>query len=303
MKVAEDLIKDKNRTLVTIDYDLERVRRVITDVLKQTSLKDEIDRFGPSVVGGKMLRARLVLELGDAVGLSSLIGIRLGAAIELLHAASLLHDDIIDGGIERRHADALWVSEGTKAAVLIGDLLLSIALGLILDAGAPRLPLLIRMLRDMCEAEAEQEFSSVQVHDSWDDCLCIARRKTGSLFGLAAACAAGEDIALADALERAGQDLGTAYQLADDLLDACPDPSATGKSLGTDAATGKLTAATLPGVTHPEAVGAIEDLLLSAERELAEWPGVQQRWKLYVEYVIVPLVARFADLSPMRMVS
>jgi geranylgeranyl pyrophosphate synthase len=290
------------RTLVTTQHDLERVRRVITDALQQTSLKDEVDRFGPSVEGGKMLRSRLVLEAGEGAGVSHDVLDRLGAAVELLHAASLLHDDIIDGGVERRHAAALWVSEGTKAAVLIGDLLLSIALGLVHDAGAARLPLLIRTLRDMCEAEAEQEFSIGQDHDSWEDCVHVARRKTGSLFGFSAACAAGDDMPLAEALERAGGDLGTAYQLADDLLDSCPDSAAIGKSLGTDAATGKLTAATLSAATGDDAVAAIEGLLGASTEALAEWPAVQQRWAAYVEHVIEPLVARYAELSQTQMV-
>jgi geranylgeranyl pyrophosphate synthase len=288
--------------LATTDHDLERVRRVIMESLRKTSLKHEIDRFGPSVEGGKMLRARLVLEVGGAVGVQPAVLDQLGAAIELLHAASLLHDDIIDGGVQRRHVDALWVSEGTKAAVLIGDLLLSIALGLVQEVGAARLPLLIRMLRDMCEAEAEQEFSSGQEHDSWEDCVRIARRKTGSLFGLAAAFAAGGDDALADALERAGSDLGTAYQLGDDLLDACPDTAITGKSLGTDAATGKLTAATLSVAGRPDPVAEMDALLSAAERQLSAWPDVQQRWNAYVGNVISPLVTTFADLSELHMV-
>ena len=288
--------------LATTDHDLERVRRVIMEALRKTSLKHEIDRFGPSVEGGKMLRARLVLEVGGGVGVRPAVLDQLGAAVELLHAASLLHDDIIDGGVQRRHVDALWVSEGTKAAVLIGDLLLSIALGLVQEVGAARLPLLIRMLRDMCEAEAEQEFSSGQEHDSWEDCVRIARRKTGSLFGLAAAFAAGDDDALADALERAGSDLGTAYQLGDDLLDACPDTAITGKSLGTDAATGKLTAATLSVAGRPDPVAEMDALLSAAERQLSAWPDVQQRWNAYVGNVISPLVTTFADLSELNMV-
>ena len=287
--------------LITTDCDMERVQRVISEALRQTALKDEIDRFGSSVEGGKMLRSRLVLEVGMGTGVPSDDLDRLGASLELLHAASLLHDDIIDGGVERRHADALWVSEGTKAAVLIGDLLLSIALGLVQEAGAIHLPLLIQTLRDMCEAEAEQEFSSGQSHDSWDDCVSVARRKTGSLFGLAAACAAGDDSALAEALVKAGTDLGTAYQLADDLLDSCTDTEATGKSLGTDVATGKLTVATLSSATGDDAVSAIDGLLGKSTAALAGWPAVQQRWDAYVGNVIEPLVARYADLSEMQM--
>ena len=276
-----------------MDQSLDSVRTVITDALRGTSLKEEVDRFGSTVSGGKMLRARLVLTVGESSGVSNAALYRLGAAIELLHAASLLHDDIIDGGVERRSTPALWVSDGTKAAVLVGDLLLSIALGLVQDSASERIPALVTALREMCDGEAEQEFCSGAELDSWEGCVRIARRKTGSLFGLAAACAGGADDALVAALERAGNDLGTAYQLADDMLDTCDDSELAGKSLGTDALTGKLTAATASEATGIDPDTVIDELLSSAERELTRWPHVQQQWNAYVDGVIRPLVRQF----------
>ncbi len=286
-----------SETMTDIDHDLECVRHVIIDALRQTSLREQVDRFESTVSGGKMLRARLALTLGQGTTVSRDALYRLGAAIELLHAGSLLHDDIIDGGVERRSAAALWVSEGTKAAVLIGDLLLSVSLRMVQEAGPERLPLLIQTLSDMCDAEAEQEFSSDSDHDSWEGCVRIARRKTGALFGFSAACAAGPDAALALALERAGSDLGTAYQLADDMLDTCADPSLVDKSLGTDAAAGKLTAATASAAVGIDPDTAIDELLLSAEGELTAWSPVQQHWDLYVDDVIRPLVRKFTRLA------
>jgi geranylgeranyl pyrophosphate synthase len=145
----------------------------------------------------------------------------------------------------------------------------------------------------MCDAEAEQEFSRNAHLDSWDDCVRIARRKTGSLFGFAAACAAGDDTALAAALESAGRDLGTAYQLADDMLDTHEDPTLAGKSLGTDAATGKLTAVGASTVAGVDPAVVIASLLDSAEAVLADWPDVQSRWRDYVTNTIQPLVDQF----------
>jgi len=284
-------------TTTDINQDLKRVRCVIIDALKHTSLSEQVDRFESTVSGGKMLRARLALTLGDATTVSRDALHQLGAAIELMHAGSLLHDDIIDGGVERRSAAALWVSEGTKAAVLIGDLLLSVSLSLVQEAGPARLPLLIRALSDMCDAEAEQEFCSDSSLDPWKACVRIARRKTGALFGLAAACAAGPDADLAEALARAGSDLGTAYQLADDMLDTSDDPDVAGKSLGTDAATGKLTAATAFTGAGVDPDAAIDELLSSADQELAPWPAVQQQWRTYVDDVIRPLVRKFTRLA------
>jgi geranylgeranyl pyrophosphate synthase len=154
----------------------------------------------------------------------------------------------------------------------------------------------MRALREMCDAEAEQEFSRNAHLDSWDDCVRIARRKTGSLFGFAAACAAGANTALATALEHAGRDLGTAYQLADDMLDTQEDPTLAGKSLGTDAATGKLTAVGASAVAGVDPADVIAALLDSAEAALAGWPDVQARWHAYVATTIQPLVDQFTGV-------
>jgi len=275
------------------EQDIVQIRNAIAEALGQTSLREEFDRLGASVDGGKMLRGRLVLRVGAASGTAEDSLCRLAAAVELLHSASLLHDDVVDGGTERRHAPALWVSEGTKAAVLIGDLMLSVALTLVEKDGAQHLSVLMRTLREMCDSEAEQEFSRHAHLDSWEDCVRIAQRKTGSLFGFAASCAAGTDSDLAQALERAGRDLGTAYQLADDMLDAQADPTLAGKSLGTDAATGKLTAVRASAVAGVDPAGVIAELLVTAEKALANWPGVQSRWHDYVAGTIQPLVDQF----------
>jgi geranylgeranyl pyrophosphate synthase len=271
------------------------LQQAIKDVMRQTSIKDEVARFESSVSGGKMIRGRLVLEIGGANGVPQELLAKLGAAIELLHAGSLLHDDIIDGGTQRRGDPALWVSEGTKSAVLVGDLLLSIALSLVLEAGPQRIPILIRALRQMCDAEAEQEFAVSDSRDTWDDCIRIARHKTGVLFGLAAACAAGSDETLAEALDKAGSDLGTAYQLADDLLDISPDGDHSGKSLGTDAATGKLTAAVFDDDDGIDPLAEIETLLESAAQRLQSWPEIQSCWRKYIEDTIRPILHKFTS--------
>lgn len=187
--------------------------------------------------------------------------IRAGAAVEMLHAASLLHDDIVDGGTRRRGAPALWVSEGARAAVILGDLLMSLAVECIQETLPDRIPLLVATFREMCEAEVEQEFSLLGDDASWARCLSIARRKTGSLFGFAVACAGGDDARLTDALRHTGYALGTAYQLADDFLDTAPDPAAADKTLGTDQLGGKLTAASVTPEDAPPIPEAIAALL------------------------------------------
>lgn len=280
-----------------LENGLEEVRGRITVALERTSMRHHIRRFGATVTGGKMLRSRLILGVGSVSGVPAAHLVRAGAAVEMLHAASLLHDDIVDGGTWRRGEQAIWVSEGTRAAVLLGDLLVSLAVDEIQESMPARLNLMIATLREMCDAEAEQEFADPDSVPTWDQCVKIAGRKTGSLFGFAAACTGGSQDSRVEALQRAGYTLGTAYQLADDLLDACPDPLAADKTLGTDAATGKLTAATVcpPDGTDPRE--HIFSLLQASESELSAWPEFQAVWRDYVREVVTPLLTRFAGCT------
>jgi geranylgeranyl diphosphate synthase type I len=281
---------------------LSEARRIALDALRETSLRDYADLFDSRVVGGKMLRARLLLAVGPAAGVPRPVLCRAGAGIEMLHAASLLHDDVVDGGALRRGEPATWITRGARAAVLLGDLLVSLAVENIRESLPERLPMLIATLREMCDAEAEQEFSGASRDASWERCVSIASRKTGSLFGFAAACAGDSRPALVGALQRAGRALGTAYQLADDLLDASPLQCAAGKSLGTDAATGKLTAATaLRGGADSRA--AIASLLVESEDLLQRWPAVQLEWLGYIKEFIAPLIGQYTGRAVMEVAS
>lgn len=285
-------------SIAGLDEGLDEVRRQMATALERTSMSDKTDRFGAIVSGGKMLRSRLILSVGATSGVERSLLVSAGAAVEMLHAASLLHDDIVDGGTWRRGEQALWVSEGARTAVLLGDLLVSLAADKILESLPARLPLLISTLREMCDAEAEQEFSDPDSIPSWDQCIRIAGRKTGSLFGFAAACAGGSKESGVEALRRAGYALGTAYQLADDLLDACPDILVADKSLGTDAATGKVTAATVFPAGGRDPREHIASLLRESEEELACIPEFQKAWREYTHTVMTPLFAQIA--GPMR---
>lgn len=283
------------------DRMINAVKQIARQELAQTSLRRHIKRFDTRLNSGKMLRARLLLELGTVNGVDPSALCHAGAAVEMMHAASLVHDDVLDGGTLRRGEPSLWVSEGTRAAVLLGDLLVSLATEVLLKHMPDRLPMMIVALREMCDAEAEQEFDRALSDTSWARCVSIARRKTGSLFGLAAACAAGKDPELATALHRAGTALGTAYQLADDLFDTCIESVGADKTLGTDALTGKLTAASAhpPAGTTPTAV--IHAFLLEAEESLGKWPPIKKTWLAYIGSVMDPLMDQYAAQETLEM--
>ena len=264
-----------------LDAQIERVNDLMIKRARRTALA-ESDVDPAAIFGaGKRLRARLALRTGAAVGMPH-AAVAVAAAVEMVHAASLLHDDVIDGGELRRGAPAFWVAHGVQGAILVGDLVLCSAYDVIRDLDAPAaLHALVEHTREMCEAEIEQELIRRGRPADWAAAERAARHKTGALFAFAAYAAAGADGPLADALREAGYLAGTAYQLSDDVLDQVGDPAAAGKTLGRDAARGKNTAATINGGDPGPALRRIPALREQAERRLADWPDALDAFREY----------------------
>ena len=193
---------------------------------------------------GKMLRSRLAARLlagrpptADLCSVQAACG-----ATELVHTASLCHDDVVDNSMIRRSLPTLWQAAGSSGAILIGDLLLCQAIDLLAETDGGRyLGVFIAKVKQVVQAEAEQELLWRGQPVDEETCLRLARDKTGPLFAFTAMVCGGQDKALCAALEEAGYRIGTAYQLADDLLDVVGDENAAGKTLGTDRTRGKLT--------------------------------------------------------------
>jgi geranylgeranyl pyrophosphate synthase len=196
--------------------------------------------------GGKRLRPALTLAVAAAGGgtIENPRVLAAAAAAELLHCATLVHDDLIDGAAVRRGIVTLSAREGCGAAVVGGDLLIAaasmLAGGVSQEAGV----LLARTLATLCRGEAVQNqlrYSSLAPVDRLTE---VSRLKTGSLFQAACllgaqACDAGPEFRAAVA--GFGMDLGVCFQLVDDLLDVVSSPSLVGKPVGADFASGTLT--------------------------------------------------------------
>jgi len=200
----------------------------------------EIGRLMP----GKMLRSSLAGRLveGGCFSVDRGVLVSLCAATEIVHTASLLHDDVVDNALVRRAGPALWRTSSPSGAILIGDLLLCEAMKMLIGTeGSRYLDRFISKVTEVIEAETEQEllFRGKQLDE--DTCLRLARNKTGPLFAFVASICGGDDKKYAEALEEAGYCIGTAYQLADDCLDLAGDEQAVGKTLGTDSKRGKFT--------------------------------------------------------------
>ncbi len=197
--------------------------------------------------GGKRIRPCLVLLSAGISGgdLEAEEVIRMAAAVELIHTASLLHDDVIDSAVARRGvhtANAVW---GNTISVLGGDFLLSKAFCLLGDiAGNEVISVLSRAAVAMTESELLQSICENDI-DLWrSEYWRIIRGKTASLMG--ACCESGAILARASdvarsALRAYGESLGVAFQITDDLLDIAGDPAITGKQIGSDLANGKFT--------------------------------------------------------------
>ena len=220
--------------------------------------------------GGKRLRP-LCVALAARMGTGfDARAVSLAVAVELVHAATLLHDDVVDLGEMRRGQPAARIVFGNAAAIFAGDWLLVEALGHVVGAGMPDvLDGLLATIREMIVAESVQ----LERRGRTDGDAAVWRRivdgKTASLFGWALAAggrAGGVAAPAVEALGRCGRHLGVAYQLQDDLLDLVGDPAATGKALGTDLREGKLT---LPLALALEREPRLKELLAAAMRDEA----------------------------------
>ena len=275
------------------DYS-KKIATIIEASIVDCAIKDILEDALPLMVSGKMLRAHLTMTIGAATQLPEAHLLAAAATVELIHLASLLHDDVIDNGTLRRGAPTFWVKKGTPGAILMGDYLVCRAFSLLLEATSEKITAqLLRCTQAICEAELKQELDPPASNPAWDDCLQIARKKTGSLFAFAAYAATDERPGLAEALLETGYEMGTAYQLADDLLDATGDPSKADKTLGNDARQGKNTAISAgQNVDMPQ---VIHTLIESSLARLSPWPKVYRGYEQYLIAFFQPVVNSFAE--------
>ncbi len=282
-----------------IDTQLDAVRQLMAASLGDTVLCQLATDYKTLVGRGKMLRSRLVLRVGPACGTPDQTLFHASAAVEMIHAASLLHDDVIDGGMLRRGSPTFWVERGVPGAILVGDLMLFKALDVVSEVENIRLTRkLIKMTGEVCDAESEQELLWRNADPTWENCLKIARRKTGALFAFAAYSCGGGNEELSNTLSEAGYLVGTAYQLADDILDANGSSEHSGKSHGSDSARQKTTAVTAGTDADRDPVAYVEELCQKAEALLAPWPEVQAAWQHFMTRDLQPALYQNLQYNP-----
>jgi len=195
--------------------------------------------------GGKRIRPRLVLMFSEALGFAGAERFELAAAVEFIHTATLLHDDVVDESALRRGRQTANAMFGNAASVLVGDFLYSRAFQMMV--GVNRMHVL-EVLADATNVIAEGEvLQLMNMHDpdlSVEDYLRVIRYKTAKLFEASArlgAVLADAGQAVEEACADYGRSLGTAFQLVDDLLDYEGDALSMGKTVGDDLREGKPT--------------------------------------------------------------
>lgn len=228
-----------------IAQPLNRVERLIRDTVMEeaNSTVREITLY--STRGGKRVRAMLTLLTARIFTEDLEPVIPIAAAVELIHAATLLHDDVIDSAHLRRHKPTVNRKWGNKVAVLAGDALLARAIGLLARRSTPQImQVIVRAVQRMCEGEIMQSETVVGDAQAEIKYLEQIERKTAEFFRAcceAGALAAGANAGQVEAMSLFGRHVGMAYQIIDDLLDVVGNEDTLGKPVGADIRAGIVT--------------------------------------------------------------
>ena len=206
-----------------------------------------IEQMGEYIVnsGGKRLRPVIAVLAARACGYQGDKHYLTAAIIEFIHTATLLHDDVVDSSDLRRGketANSIW---GNEASVLVGDFIFSRAFEMMVQVGDMRvMDILSTTSNTIAEGEVLQLMNCNDPETTEEQYMQVIKCKTAKLFGAAAqigALLAGKTLQEEQALEDYGKNLGTAFQLIDDVLDYRADSETMGKNVGDDLAEGKPT--------------------------------------------------------------
>lgn len=261
--------------------DMARVDRMIREQMQ--SPVPVIPALAEHLIAdsGKRLRPLLTVAAARLAGGGDDGCIKLGAAVEFIHTATLLHDDVVDSSQLRRGKVAAHLIWGAPSSVLVGDFLFARSFELMVDAGSMQaLEILARASRVIAEGEVLQLTRAHDLNLDQDTYLEIVSAKTAELFAAAAEAGAVSARATPEqqaALRRFGRDVGLAFQLVDDALDYSGASEVMGKNPGDDFREGK---ATLPLLLAMRAAGPAEQAFWSRtvdQREQVEGDFDQAR--------------------------
>lgn len=298
MHALVDLAAPDTPLARTLADGLDRVSRRISEQL--ASAVDPVDRHCRHVerYRGKMLRPTMVLLSGLAAdplraaesGAAALVPpvvsddhIAVGAVVETIHLATLVHDDVLDEADMRRNARTINAMSGNETAVILGDYLIARAFHLCSQLDDQRTALRIgEVTSQVCEGELLQLSRRCDLSLDVDTYFGIVQRKTAALIGVSCeqgAVLAGADAGLARRLYDFGVKVGTAFQIQDDLLDLVGDEATVGKPLGKDLEKGKMTLPLIHFLSEggPAARAEVEAVVRSARVDPGRRAAMRRR--------------------------
>lgn len=245
LRRPEDARRRLSEAFAPIDAELHEVERIFAEELRTRHpfVQHLVEHCAD--YRGKRLRPALLLLTAKACGGVRQAHLILAAVVEMIHTATLVHDDILDEAMVRRHAATVNAEWGNEPAVLLGDYLFSHAYHLAASLDSTLACRWIgRATNLVCEGEMQQVYNRGNFALDEAAYLEIVRGKTAELTAVSCrlgAHYAGSEETIVSALEGYGRDLGVAFQIADDVLDLWGDERTTGKTLGTDLEKQKLT--------------------------------------------------------------
>jgi octaprenyl-diphosphate synthase len=231
--------------LELVTEDMNAVNRIILH--KAISDIDLIPKLARHLIdsGGKRLRPMLTIAAAKLCRYPGEGHVQLAAAVEFMHTATLLHDDVVDESDYRRGKKSARLLWGNQASVLVGDFLLGQAFRMMVEVGSlSALKILSNAAAVIAEGEVMQLAAAKRTSTTEDEYLTIINAKTAALFAAAAEVGAAISVRPAEeqaALRSYGRNLGIAFQLVDDALDYSGDSASLGKSVGDDFREGKIT--------------------------------------------------------------
>jgi len=283
-KLAADLAEVESRFAAELTSDLSCVNELVR----------HLEQYR-----GKMLRPLLVLTVGRAAASDGELTDAhptIAAVVEMVHMATLVHDDVLDEADARRRGATVNALHGNEAAVMLGDYLISHAYHLCssLDSQAAA-HLIARATNTVCEGELLQLANRCNWSLDERTYFDIINRKTGALTGVSCqlgALLSGADKKQCQAMRRFGEQLGAAFQIIDDVLDLVGTEQVVGKSLGKDLEKGKLT---LPLIHRLETAGPADRQALLNALRMHDGDRAQQVSRMLLDSGSVDFARRRAE--------
>lgn len=247
--VQQDISNEDNpleRLSVLLDSDMKEVNRLILENMQSDVVL--IPKLAQYLIaaGGKRIRPLLTLASTAMFNGPMDQSYNLAAAVEFIHTATLLHDDVVDESFERRGKQTANLVFGNQASVLVGDFLFSKAFLMMVESGSLEI---LRILSEastiIAQGEVLQLVTTNDVETKIPAYLDVIESKTAALFAASAevgAILSAQDKETVSSLREYGMKLGTAFQIIDDALDYAADQSKLGKEIGDDFKEGKMTA-------------------------------------------------------------